>query len=143
MKKNFLLPIMLAFFVSQTLAQSKMEKQVSEVVENLRKAMLDGDRLALEAISDEKLSYGHSNGLVENKIGFVEKIATGKSDFVSINLSEQSISISGKTAIVRHILNATTNDGGVSGTVRLKVLLVFQQSKKGWLLLARQAVKIT
>ena len=128
---------------NQLKAQSGTEKQVAEAVEKLRKAMIDGDRGALEAIADPKLSYGHSGGLIENKAEFVEKIAGGKSDFVTIDLTEQTITLSGKTAIVRHQLYATTNDAGVPGTVKLKVLLVFQKSKEGWRLLARQAVKLT
>jgi hypothetical protein len=45
-------------------------------------------------------------------------------------------------AIVRHKLNATTNDSGKPGEVHLLVLLIFQKDHKEWKLLARQAVKI-
>lgn len=141
-KLPFLLFI-LALMANQARSQSNQEKQVVKAVEKLRRAMVEGDRQALETIADEKLSYGHSSGLVENKSEFVEKIVTGKSDFVAIDLSDQVITVSGKTAIVRHILNASTNDGGVAGTVKIKVLLVFQKSQTGWKLLARQAVKLT
>lgn len=123
-------------------AQSKKEKAVAAAVEQLRKAMIDGNRDELEKIADDKLSYGHSGGHVEGKKEFVEKIASGKSDFVTIELSEQTISVSGKTAIVRHTLNAKTNDGGKPGEVHLKILLVWQKQGKSWKLLARQAVKV-
>ena len=39
------------------------------------------------------------------------------------------------------MFNATTNDGGKPGTVKLKVLLIFQKENGAWKLLARQAVK--
>ena len=104
--------------------------------------MVDADSVALDKLTADELSYGHSSGFVEGRAEFVEKIASGKSDFVTIELSEQTISISGKTAIVRHVLNGTTNDGGKAATVKLKVLLVWQKEKAGWKLLARQAVKI-
>jgi len=61
---------------------------------------------------------------------------------VTIDLSEQTISISDKVAIVRHTLNAKTNDGGKPGEVHLKVLLIWQKEKSGWKLLARQAIKV-
>lgn len=124
-------------------AQSKKEKAVAAAVEQMRKAMVDGNRNELEKIAGDKLSYGHSGGALDTKKDFVEKIASGRSDFVTIDLSDQTISISGKTAIVRHTLNATTNDGGKPGEVHLKVLLVFQKHGGSWKLLARQAVKIT
>lgn len=123
-------------------AQSKKEKAVAEAVEQLKKAMIDGNRDELEKIADNNLSYGHSGGHVEGKKEFVEKIASGKSDFVTIELSEQTIYVNGKTAIVRHTLNAKTNDGGKPGEVHLKVLLVFQKHGGSWKLLTRQAVKV-
>jgi ketosteroid isomerase-like protein len=126
-----------------TIAQTKDEKAIATAVESLRKAMIDGDKATLEKLASEKLSYGHSSGLVENKTEFVDKIATGKSDFVTIELSEQTISVSGKTAVVRHLFNATTNDGGKPGAVKIKILLVWQKEKGGWKLLARQAVRLT
>jgi len=122
-------------------AQSKDETEVAAAVEKLRKAMVDGDKKELEDIVSDKLSYGHSGGHVEGKAEFVEKIVTGKSDFVTIDLSDQTISISGNTAVVRHKLEAKTNDNGKPGDVHLLVLLVFQKEHKHWKLLARQAVK--
>ena len=70
-------------------------------------------------------------------------LLTMASDFVSIDLTEQTISISDDVAVVRHVLNAKTNDGGKPAEVHLKVLLIWQKGKSGWKLLARQAIKIT
>ena len=125
-----------------TNAQSQAEKKVSEAVESLRNAMINADKNALENLVADKLSYGHSGGAVDDKKTFVEKIVSGQSDFVTIDLSEQTISISGNTAIIRHILKAKTNDGGKPGEVNLRILLIWQKQNGGWKLLARQAVKI-
>jgi hypothetical protein len=122
------------------LAQGVAQK-VLAAVEQLRLAMIGGDSLALDRLTARQLSYGHSGGGVDDKAGFVHKLVSGQSDFVDIALTEQSVAISGKTAIVRHLLRATTNDGGKPGEVLLKVLLVWQKQKGSWKLLARQAVK--
>jgi hypothetical protein len=142
MKKNILSGILLlmAFF---TAAQSKNEKAVADAVEHLCKAMIDGNKTELENLVSDSLSYGHSGGHVDDKKEFVDKLVTGKSDFVTMDIMEQTISISGKTAIVRHKLNATTNDGGKPGEAHLLVLMVWQKLGGHWRLLARQAVKIT
>jgi ketosteroid isomerase-like protein len=124
------------------MAQNKEEAAVTAAVENLRKAMIDGDKTGLQNITADQLSYGHSSGKVEDKATFVDNIATGKSDFVTIDLTNQTIAISGDAAIVRHTLSATTNDGGKPGTVNLNILLIWQKQKGQWKLLARQAVKI-
>ncbi len=142
MKKLFISNFLLLFTFG-ILAQSRSEKSVAAALEQLRIAMIDGNKEALEAITSGKLSYGHSNGYVEGKSEFVEKIVSGKSDFVTIEIKDQVIEASGKTAVVRHVLHATTNDGGRPGEVHLKILLIWQKKSGKWKLLARQAVKVS
>ncbi len=122
-------------------AQDKNEKAVATAVENLRKAMVDGDSVMLDKLTYAKLSYGHSSGHIDDKTEFISKLVSGKSDFVTMELSEQTIVINKNVAMVRHKLNATTNDNGKPGEVHLLVLLVWQKQHGSWKLLARQAVK--
>lgn len=141
MKKYMMIALLLSCVIISS-AQSKDEKTVTAVVQQLRKAMVDGDSVTLSKLTSHSLSYGHSGGHIDTKQEFVSNLGSGRSDFVTIDLSEQTISIHGKTAIVRHTLIAATNDGGKPGTVKLHVLLVWQKERKGWVLLARQAVKL-
>jgi Domain of unknown function (DUF4440) len=141
--KFFILSIIGSISMIPILAQTKQEAKVLAVTEQLRKAMVDGDGVVLEKLAAEQLSYGHSGGHIDDKKEFVEKIASGNSDFVSIDITEQTVTVSGNTAIVRHILNAKTNDKGKApGEVHLRIILVWQKQGKEWKLLARQAVKI-
>ncbi len=143
MKKILGFSLIICFSVLTTVfAQSKDETAVASAVEALKKAMIDADKTALENIAADALSYGHSNGKVEDKAEFVRAIVSGESDFVTINLTEQTIKIAGNAAIVRHKLSATTNNSGKPGTANLALLMVWQKQKGGWKLLARQAVKI-
>lgn len=143
MKQILLAVLLISVISNESFAQSKQEKAVANAVEKLRLAMISGNEAELKAVSGEKLSYGHSGGLVENQQQFVEKFKTGASDFVTIELKNQTITISGNTAIVRHELHATTNDNNKPGEVHLRIMLVFQKQAKEWKLLGRQAVKIT
>lgn len=142
MKKFFFMISSLTIVLAAS-AQSKEESAVAATIQLLNNAMVDADRIKLDALVSSALSYGHSSGLVEDKQAFMEKIVSGKSDFVSIILSEQTINVQRKTAIVRHILKAQTNDGGKAGEVQLKILQVWQKEGKSWKLLARQAVKFS
>jgi ketosteroid isomerase-like protein len=142
MKKISLL-FVIVFFCFASFAQSKSEKQVTAASEQLRKAMVDGDRTVLDNLAAAQLSYGHSGGHIDDKKEFVEKIASGNSDFLSIDLTEQTVTVSGKTAIVRHILSAKTHDKGKEvADIKLRIILVWQKQASGWKLLARQAVKV-
>jgi ketosteroid isomerase-like protein len=131
----FMLPTIVMF------AQSKDEQAVAQQVENLKKAMIDADKSSLENLTSDKLTYGHSTGNIEDKKLFVENILNNKSDFVTIDLTNQTISISKDVALVRHKLDAKTNNDGKPGEAHLFVLLVWQKTGGQWKLLARQAVK--
>jgi len=123
-------------------AQSKDEATVAASVEKLRAAMVSGNKENLESVLSPDLTYGHSGGKIEDKAAFVDAITTKKSDFLSIELTEQTISITDDVAIVRHILSANTNDGGKPGTVHLGIVLVWKKTKDDWKLIARRAFKV-
>lgn len=123
-------------------AQTGAERKVLAAVEKMRLALISGERTALEAIAANDLSYGHSSGKLQDKAAFVEAIANGSSDFVSIDYKNQTVKVTGKTALVRHELHAKTNDGGKPGEVHLGILLVWQKEGKEWKLLGRQAYKL-
>jgi ketosteroid isomerase-like protein len=132
----------LSFVCHPALSQTKEESRVAAQVLELRRAMIDADGKSLRSLTSEKLSYGHSNGLVEDRESFVKKLVTGESDFVNMELSDQTISVSGQTAIVRHRLDADIKDGGKPNKVKLQVLLVWQRQGGDWKLLARQAIRL-
>jgi len=123
--------------------QSPHSKEVARAVERLRQVMISADSVTLDKIAADSLSYGHSSGKVQNKKEFIHSFTSGASVFTAVDFTGQTITISGNTAIVRHILSAATNDAGKGpGTVKLGVLLVWVKNGKEWQLLARQAVKV-
>jgi len=145
MKKLCVL-ILLIFTQISVFAQksnSKDETAVSNRVEVLRKAMIDADGEKLKALTSEKLSYVHSNGNFQNQVEFIEGIVSGKSDFVTIEFENQTITIQDNVAIVRHILSAHTKDDGVDRDIKIGIMLVWQKQKNNWILIARQAYKLT
>jgi len=124
-------------------AQKKDDTQaVTETAEKLRLAMVSGEKKDLESLILPELTYGHSGGHIDDAKEFVEKLVSKKSDFVTIEITNQNVQIVGNTAIVRHHLYATTADAGKApGDVSLDIVLVWVKMKKDWKLLARQAVK--
>jgi len=123
-------------------AQSKDEKDIAARVETLRKAMQDADKAALENIAAEELSYGHSNGKIEDKAAFVEAIVSGKNDFVKIEVADLTVKVVGNIAIVRHRLSGDTANDGKPATINLGLLMVWQKQKSEWKLIARQGFKL-
>ena len=141
--KNVIL--MVAMMTIGGVASAQMtaaEKEVAAAVESLRKALIDPTKENLDHIALDELTYGHSNGTIQNKAEFEEVLLSKKSDFVTIDLTDQTIKVVGNTAWVRHTLTATTNDGGKPGAAHLYVLTVWMKQKGQWRMLARQAVKV-
>jgi hypothetical protein len=137
------LTFLMALLSISAVAQTKAEQEVAAAVESLRKAMINPDQTVLESLTSEKLSYGHSSGKIEDRTSFVNTLVSGQSDFLDITLSDQTISVQDKVAVVRHKLSGNTNDPGKGpGTVNIGVMLVWVKEKGGWKLLGRQAFKL-
>jgi hypothetical protein len=143
--KYFFVLWLLTFGLAQSVFADKPDtktvQQVEARVEQLRTAMIDANATQLKELTASELNYGHSGGHVEDQTAFIEKIVSGKSDFVTIELRDQTIQIVKDIAIVRHTLVATTNDNGKPGDVNIGVMLVWQKQHGAWKLLARQAFK--
>lgn len=141
--KTPLLFFFLLFVSSATYAQNdKNVQRLEQSVEELRKLLINPEKEDLEKITSASLTYGHSNGRIENQQEFIDFILSGKSQFVTIQLEDQTVDVVGKTGIVRHILLADTNDEGTLGSIKLGVMLIWHKKGKNWELLARQAFKL-
>ncbi|SDP34871.1 protein of unknown function [Ralstonia sp. 25mfcol4.1] len=134
--------ILLGIAATPVLAQSA-DQAVTSAAEKLRVAMVDPDQATLSGLVADSLSYGHSGGRIDTKSSFIGDLLDKKSDFVSINITDQTVHVSGDVAVIRHTLSGETLDNGKQGTVLLKVLQVWQKQGGHWKLIARQAVKAT
>ena len=141
--KTILFSLLLLTLSQASFASSSNKdiNQVEQKVEALRIAMITADAKKRKELTATELNYGHSGGHVEDQAAFIEKIVSGKSDFVTIELRDQKIQITKDVAIVRHTLFATTNNDGKPGEVTIGVMLIWQKQHGDWKLLARQAFK--
>jgi ketosteroid isomerase-like protein len=140
--KNLLITLAFLLIIFNVSAQDKKVKEVEETVATLRQAILDGDSAKLDQVTDSGLTYGHSLGKLENKQQFIHALASGASDFKTLDLTEQTIVIRGKTAVVRHKLAADIKEGDKFNSVKLAVMMVFVKEDKHWKLLGRQAIRL-
>ncbi|MCJ2060495.1 nuclear transport factor 2 family protein [Methylobacterium sp. J-048] len=116
--------------------------EVEAAVDALTKALLAADGTALDALTLDGLSYGHSSGVIQDKAAFVGALTSGASRFPSITLSDRSASVIGEDAIVRHVFTGETVAGGKTSPVHIGVLQVWRRDGGRWRLMARQAFKL-
>lgn len=140
MKKSLLI---LSLCLISTISFSQSKSEVENAVEKLRLYMIDPTVENLKEVSSPYLTYGHSNGVIENQDEFIEALVSGKSDFRSIDLKDQNITFpNNNTALVRHQLHGQVWDGTKTNPINLGVLLVWVKDKGKWKLTARQAFRL-
>ncbi|MGF6165305.1 ketosteroid isomerase-like protein [Pseudomonas sp. 2725] len=126
-------------YVSATPATA--DKDVAQAVEHLTQAMLHKDIPELNALTAENLTYGHSSGKIQDKQAFIADIETGKSAFKTLEMQNQSITVSGDVALVRHHFSAQALKGTEVVPTEIENFQIWQKQNGKWLLVGRQAFK--
>ena len=143
MKRQVLLMLLLGMTFSVVQAQTKDKQEVLDRIETWRKAVVGQDVKMLDKLLADELTYGHSNGVMDTKKSFITTIGTKKEVYNELNLDDMNVTIVGNNALVRHKMtgHVTLQDGAISKP-NLGVLQVWNKTKNGWQLLARQAYKL-
>jgi ketosteroid isomerase-like protein len=115
---------------------------LSQAVEELRKAILTADKAKLAALTADDLTYGHSDGRVQDKAVFIDGVMTRKATVKSLEFPELKSFIAGDTGVTRHHYVADNEQEGKTTHIDIGVLGVWQKQGGAWKLLARQAYKL-
>jgi hypothetical protein len=117
-------------------------KEIESSVERLNKAMITPDKSALDMLTAEELSYGHSTGVVQNKSEFIKDILSGPVKFSQIDNADQRITATDNTATVRNICSIKGTRDGAPLDLKIGILMIWVKKGDGWKLLARQGYKL-
>lgn len=139
---KYLLPIVVLMVYSTTHMTAQKKSDLDTRVKDFTTLLLEPNEAKFKEITSSKLTYGHSNSLIEDQSEFITALVSGKSDYVKIDINEQKTEIIGKTAIVRQKMELDVASNGTPNHLNLKVLLVWAKEKGKWILVARQAVRI-
>jgi len=130
--------------IAPAFAASADEDAVAKSVEAFRAAQVAADAKAFDALCAPELSYGHSDGRVEDKAAFIANATNGKSKWVSLKYEDPKIRVVGPAAIVRfHWLGEQESvaDGKKSST-NLHILMNWQKQGADWKLLSRASTRL-
>ena len=138
---GFILSLTLLVAPPLASAQSADEAAVAKAVEAFRNAVIAKDRGQLEALLADQLHYWHTDGRVETKSEHIADVLSKRALYKSIDLTNQTVKVTGDTAVVRHNLTAESErEGGKMQSTRIGVFMVWQKQGGQWKLLARQAL---
>lgn len=112
-------------------------------VTHLNEALVSKDQKALDQLLNNKLSYGHSNAWIQTKKEVFDDMNSGKLIYTKIeNSSVTLVDAEKQYASVRAVTNVDAVLNGNPLQIKLHVYQFWIKTKKGWELLARQAVKL-
>ncbi|WP_454565116.1 nuclear transport factor 2 family protein [Pseudomonas sp. AIG] len=140
-KTRLLIGFLCAFNGYAMAASAPAEKDVAQAVDHLTQAMLHKDIAELNALTAPNLTYGHSSGKIQDKKEFIADIETGKSAFKTLQMQNQTITLSGDTALVRHHFSAQALKGTEVIPTEIENFQIWQKQDGKWLLVGRQAFK--
>src|SRR6266487_122718 len=119
-------------------AQTEEEKLISTMKE-FHQALVQKNTASINQQTEKSLSYGHSNGWVQNKNDIIKDFETGLISYQTYREDSVQVSMSGNFANIRFVadIDATLRGNAISN--HLKVLEVWVKKGRRWLLFARQA----
>ena len=117
------------------------EDKLIATVKEFHQALVKKNTVSINQQTDKALSYGHSNGWVENKTDIIKDLETGYISYQDFKEDSITVLINGNMANVRFAADITATLKGTTSNFRLKVLEVWVKKGKRWVLFARQAVK--
>lgn len=132
----------LFFFVGFSQTYSKKEKALLIQVSKLDSLMENNNSKILDLFSDD-VSFGHSNGWIQNKDDFKTDFESGKVKYQSVKQTElKEFKIKNKFANIRRIIAVKGLYKNETFEMKLSVLEFWIQQKGIWKLWSRQSVKI-
>jgi len=133
--------ILFSLFVFCSFAQQTDEDKLIITVKEFHQALVNKNTVSINQQTDKALSYGHSNGWVENKTEIIKDLETGYISYQAIKEDSITVLINGTMANVRFVADITATMKEATNSFHLKVLEVWAKKGKRWVLFARQAVK--
>jgi hypothetical protein len=139
---RFILTICL-FFTGLVAVAQVDSISLKKAMSNLDRALINKDEKTLVQLLHADVSYGHSNGWVQNKNDIIGDMKSGKLAYSKIeNTSAKIVAVNSNWATVRTNTDAEGSINGTAFQLKLHVLQVWLRTKIGWQLLARQSTKL-
>ncbi|MGV8920095.1 MAG: nuclear transport factor 2 family protein [Pseudomonas sp.] len=122
-------------------APASGEKEVAAAVDQLTQAMWHKNIPKLQILTADNLTYGHSNGKIQDKQAFISDIETGKSGFNELKMLNQKITMNGDVALVRNHFSAQAVNSGVLVPTEIENFQIWKKQHGEWKLIGRQAFR--
>lgn len=121
-------------------AQTKEDKLITTMKE-FHQALVEKNIVSINLQTDNSLSYGHSSGWVQTKNDIINDFKSGLISYLSFKEDSIQVFMDDNLANVRFTADINLTMKGNNINIHLKVLEVWVNKGKRWLLFGRQAVR--
>jgi hypothetical protein len=136
--KKLVLLVLMAVMVSGVFAQ---KEELTNTVLQFHQAMTGKD-FNTESYLHKNLSYGHSNGWIQDKSEFLKDTKTGYLIYHSYIEDSMNVVVNNNVAYVRFKADIESTKEGTKTMSHLKVLEVWVKDKSSWKIFVRQAIRL-
>lgn len=138
--RKLLLASLLLVFATMNLSADATQDQIKALDRTWAKAVCDSDYATLERVTSPQLIYSHSDGAVDTREDFLNRLRKSTSDYQSIDISRMEVKLFGDTAILTARAQfKVLVDGGRQLNNDLAYTHVYQKTNGKWVMIAHQS----
>lgn len=136
---KFLLASLLIVFTTMNLSADANSDQIKALDRAWANAVVDSDFAALERITSPELIYSHSDGAVDTREVFFNRLKKNTSDYQAIDISRMDVKLFGDTAILTARAQFKVLVSGNQVNNDLAYTHVYQKTNGKWVMIAHQS----
>lgn len=140
--KKLLLVLLVSLIWMAGYPQSKQEQDVLQLSKKKFNWIINKKIDSLKIVLDDRLTYIHSSGWMQTKKELIDDLLSGKLTYVSIDVTEASVRMYNKSAVVTGRGKFTATLNGATNTFDLAYTETYVLQKKEWKLASRHASRM-
>ena len=142
MRQRIFLFFLFCLSANVLFAQGKLESHLAQLERQRFEAMEEKDLAFLDKVLADEVTYGHTNGLMEDRAAHLRNIASANIIYEKIEPLEMDVRTYRKSAVINGLLRVRGKYKGTPFDLQLRYTDVYQKQKGKWKLVAWQSVKV-
>jgi len=107
-------------------------KEIMALEHARRRAMIEADVAKLSGLFADDMMWIHATARPDTKSGLLDSIATGKTKYLAIECSDESIRFYGETAVVSGVADMKVQIAGEDRVLQNRFTIVWAHLAPGW-----------
>jgi ketosteroid isomerase-like protein len=129
-------------FLSAALFAASPQDAIKQAEKDWAKGITSNDLALLQAVLADDLIYTHSDGVVDTKAGYIDKIRSGKLKYVVCDHEQMDVRLYTSFALLTARVSVKAISDGNEVNNKLALLHVYVKRKGKWEMVAHQSARL-